>query len=37
MKWENQGILTVPGVQDVGEIDQTDALSQAEKMGRSIV
>ncbi len=36
-KWKNKGILTVPGVQAKGDIDKTDALSQAEKMGRSLV
>lgn len=36
MKWEDKGILTVPSVQDKGDIDKTDALSQAEKLGRSI-
>lgn len=36
MKWDNKGIITVPGVQDKGDIDKTEALTQAEIMGSSI-
>jgi multimeric flavodoxin WrbA len=36
MKWEDKGILTVPGVQNKGDINKTDALVQAEKLGSSI-
>ena len=36
MQWQDKGILAVPGVQEVGEIDQTDALQKAEDFGRSL-
>ncbi len=34
--WQEKGRLTVPGVNDVGDIKKTDALEKAEKLGREI-
>jgi multimeric flavodoxin WrbA len=36
MKWKDRGILTVPEVRDKGDIDKTEALAEAEKLGKSI-
>lgn len=36
MKWEDRGVLAVPGVSDKGDIERTDALAQAEEYGRTI-
>jgi len=36
MKWEDKGILAVPGVQDAGAIENTDALQRAEAMGKTL-
>ena len=35
-KWQDRGILAVPEVSDKGDIAQTDALKDAERLGRSI-
>ena len=37
MKWENKGILTVPSVCNAGDIEATDALAKAEKLGKSLL
>jgi multimeric flavodoxin WrbA len=36
LEWEDRGILTVPDVNDIGDIEKTDALRQAEDMGKNI-
>jgi multimeric flavodoxin WrbA len=36
MKWENRGIIAVPEVHARGDIQKTDALERAEKLGKSI-
>lgn len=36
MKWEDKGILAIPNVYDKGDIEKTDALQGAEKLGASI-
>lgn len=36
LKWENKGVLLVPGVYDKGDILQTDGLAKAEALGRTI-
>ena len=36
MKWQNSGILAVPGVSDKGDILKSDAMEKAEQLGRSI-
>lgn len=36
LEWQNDGILTVPGVNKEGDIDSTGALKQARDMGRSV-
>jgi multimeric flavodoxin WrbA len=36
MKWRNAGILSVPNVKEKGDILKTDALLQAELLGRKI-
>lgn len=33
LEWENGGILTVPALNDIGDVDKTDSLKKAEKMG----
>ncbi len=35
-KWQQKGQLLVAGVYEVGEIDATDALARAEKMGAAV-
>ena len=34
MKWEDKGVLAVPGVTDKGDIEATDALIKAEEFGK---
>ncbi|AZV58019.1 flavodoxin family protein [Clostridium sp. AWRP] len=34
MKWEDKGLLAVPNVKEKGDIEGTDALEKAEKLGR---
>ena len=34
--WDNQGIITVPGMREKGQIQQTDALDRAETLGRRL-
>lgn len=36
MQWQNRGMLIVPGVNDIGDIEKTTALQDAENMGRRI-
>ena len=36
MKWENRGLLVVPGVSAKGDINRTEALKTAEILGSSI-
>jgi len=36
MKWQNSGILAVPGVSDMGDILKSDAMEKAEQLGRSL-
>lgn len=34
--WKDRGMLIVPDVNDIGEINKTEALEKAEEMGRNI-
>lgn len=34
MKWQDRGMLIVPGVDEIGDIQKTSALNDAEEMGR---
>ena len=36
LKWNDKGILVVPGVNDKGAVKETDYLSKAEALGKSI-
>lgn len=36
MKWESRGMMLVPNVNNAGDILQTDALQQAEELGRAL-
>ena len=36
MKWEDKGVLAVPGVREKGDIKETDALAKAEELGKKI-
>lgn len=36
LNWQDRGMLIVPGVNDIGDIQKTDALKDAEDMGRRI-
>lgn len=36
MKWEDKGILAVTKVSEIGDIDKTDALERAERLGKSL-
>lgn len=36
LKWEDKGILIVPGVSEKGDIKNTDYLDKAEELGRNI-
>ncbi len=36
LKWEDKGILIVPGVSEKGDIKNTDHLDKAEELGRNI-
>ncbi|GFI62011.1 2-amino-4-deoxychorismate dehydrogenase [Clostridiales bacterium] len=36
LKWENLGVLTVPNVNEKGEVKATGALEKAEEMGKNI-
>ena len=36
MKWQDRGILAIPGVSDKGDIQKTDALVKAEQLGKSL-
>jgi multimeric flavodoxin WrbA len=36
MKWDDKGVLAVPGVNEKGDIEATEALLKAEEYGRSL-
>ena len=36
LKWNDKGILVVPGVNDKGAVKETDYLAKAEALGKSI-
>ncbi len=36
LKWTDRGILAVPKVSEVGDIEHTDALFQAEELGKKV-
>ncbi len=36
LKWTDRGIIAVPDISNVGDIKKTDALKQAEKLGKTI-
>jgi len=36
LSWKDSGILTVPGVQNRGDVLKTDALHKAEQLGNSL-
>lgn len=37
MDWANKGVLTITGVLDKGDIEETDALIKAEEYGKTLV
>ena len=36
MKWEDKGVLAVPNVYEIGDIEKTDALVKAEEHGKAL-
>lgn len=36
MKWEDKGVLAVPRVNEIGDIEVTEALRRAEELGKSL-
>jgi len=36
LKWTDRGILAIPNVSEVGDIENTDALIRAEEHGKAV-